>query len=152
MDWLKIRAGSHVLHWRESGDCGFDPATSFAEAASKATADGVASVIDANTIDWVAAPTVGPLTPLYIKLLHRDPKTGFYTRLIRAPKGWTDHCLAHHPCYAGALPLARRVVRRRHVSGRVGPAARATGLTVRRPRRRRSRPGSPARGRPRRAP
>ena len=102
MDWLKIREGSHVLHWREYGDCGFDPATSFAEAAWKAApgSDGAASVVDANALEWVAAPTVGPLTPLYIKLLHRDPKTGFYTGLIRAPKGWSDHRLAHHPWFA----------------------------------------------------
>jgi hypothetical protein len=108
MDWVKIREGSHVLHWREYGDCGFDPATNYAEAAAKGIA-GEASVVDSNAMEWVAAPTVGPLTPLYIKLLHRDPKTGFYTRLIRAPKGWTDHRLAHHPCYEEFYTLSGRM-------------------------------------------
>ncbi|MEV6299986.1 DUF4437 domain-containing protein [Actinoplanes sp. NPDC051861] len=93
MDWLKIREGAQVLHWREYGDCGFDPLTSVGDSPSEVT------VVDANTLSWTEAPSVGPLTPLYIKLLHRDPKTGFYTRLIRAKKGWTDHRLAHHPCY-----------------------------------------------------
>jgi hypothetical protein len=91
MDWIKIREGSRVLHWREYGDCGFDPQTSGPL--------GDVTVVDANQMEWTEAPSVGPLTPLYIKLLHRDPKTGFYTRLIRAKKGWTDHRLAHHPCY-----------------------------------------------------
>ncbi|GIF98694.1 DUF4437 domain-containing protein [Catellatospora citrea] len=94
MDWIKVREGSRVLHWREYGDCGFDP-----DARRWADAVGEVTVLDSNRMEWTEAPSVGPLTPLYIKLLHRDPKTGFYTRLIRAKKGWTDHRLAHHPCY-----------------------------------------------------
>jgi hypothetical protein len=95
MDWIKIREGSRILHWREYGDCGFDPLTTVKET----DASSEVTVVDASTMEWTEAPSVGPLTPLYIKLLHRDPKTGFYTRLIRAKKGWTDHRLAHHPCY-----------------------------------------------------
>ncbi|MFF5083766.1 DUF4437 domain-containing protein [Actinoplanes sp. NPDC000266] len=102
MDWLKVREGSRVLHWREYGDCGFDPD-------ARATEEGAATVVDAEKQEWVAAPTIGPLTPLYIKLLHRDPKTGFYTRLIRAPQGWTDHRLAHHPCYEEFYTLSGRM-------------------------------------------
>ncbi|GID90789.1 DUF4437 domain-containing protein [Amorphoplanes digitatis] len=109
MDWLKIHEGAHVLHWREYGDCGFDTAVNLGEAARKADAAGEVTVVDANAVEWVAAPTIGPLTPLYIKLLHRDPKTGFYTRLIRAPKGWSDHRLAHHPCYEEFYTLSGRM-------------------------------------------
>ncbi|MEV6342809.1 DUF4437 domain-containing protein [Actinoplanes sp. NPDC051851] len=105
MDWIKVREGSRILHWREYGDAGFDPLVSVKET----DAEGRATVIDANTMDWVEAPSVGPLTPLYIKLLHRDPKTGFYTRLIRAKKGWTDHRLAHHPCYEEFYTLGGRM-------------------------------------------
>ncbi|MET7396808.1 DUF4437 domain-containing protein [Dactylosporangium sp. NPDC005572] len=102
MDWIKVREGSHVLHWREYGDAGFDPD-------AQAREEGTVTVADPDAMPWVAAPTVGPLTPLYIKLLHRDPKTGFYTRLIRAPKGWSDHRLAHHPCYEEFYTLSGRM-------------------------------------------
>ncbi|MEU4562826.1 DUF4437 domain-containing protein [Actinoplanes sp. NPDC023936] len=105
MDWIKIREGSRILHWREYGDCGFDPLTSLRET----DAGSDVTVVDASTIEWTEAPSVGPLTPLYIKLLHRDPKTGFYTRLIRAKKGWTDHRLAHHPCYEEFYTLGGRM-------------------------------------------
>jgi hypothetical protein len=111
MDWLKVREGSRILHWREYGDAGFDPFVNLREASAKAapeSSEGV-TVVDANTMEWTEAPSVGPLTPLYIKLLHRDPKTGFYTRLIRAPQGWTDHRLAHHPCYEEFYTLAGRM-------------------------------------------
>ena len=40
-----------------------------------------------------------PVPGLYIKLLWRDPKTGFYTRLIKAKPGWREHPLAHHPVF-----------------------------------------------------
>ncbi|MET7962697.1 DUF4437 domain-containing protein [Micromonospora arida] len=101
MDWIKIREGSSVLHWREYGDCGFDVGKAQWSPASARweTAVGEVTVVDSNDMEWTAAPTVGPITPLYIKLLHRDPVTNFYTRLIRAHKGWSDHRLAHHPCY-----------------------------------------------------
>jgi hypothetical protein len=102
MDWIKIREGSHVLHWREYGDAGFDPD-------GPRRFEGSPSLIDPSKMEWVAAPTVGPLTPLYIKLLHRGPKTGFYTRLIRAPRGWSDHRLAHHPCYEEFYTLSGKM-------------------------------------------
>ncbi|MEV6968255.1 DUF4437 domain-containing protein [Hamadaea sp. NPDC051192] len=104
MDWIKVREGSRILHWREYGDCGFDP-----DAARHADAVGEVSVVDSQAMQWTAAPTVGPITPLYIKLLHRDPKTGFYTRLIHAEQGWTDHRLAHHPCYEEFYTLAGKM-------------------------------------------
>ncbi|MFI5427378.1 DUF4437 domain-containing protein [Aeromicrobium sp. UC242_57] len=37
--------------------------------------------------------------------MHRDEKTGFYTRLIKAKPGWVEHPLAHHPCSEEAYCL-----------------------------------------------
>ncbi|WP_406316025.1 DUF4437 domain-containing protein [Streptosporangium sp. NBC_01639] len=102
MDWVKVREGSRILHWREYGDAGFD-------VGGPRRAGGEPVIVDADRIEWTAAPTAGPLTPLYIKLLHRDPVTGFYTRLIRAPQGWTDHRLAHHPCYEEFYTLSGKM-------------------------------------------
>ena len=46
-----------------------------------------------------------PVPGLFIKLLYRDAKTGFYTRLIKAKPGWREHPLAHHPVYEEAFCL-----------------------------------------------
>ena len=46
-----------------------------------------------------------PVPGLFIKLLYRDPVTGFYTRLIKAKPGWREHPLAHHPVYEEAYCL-----------------------------------------------
>ena len=51
---------------------------------------------------WDAVPNPGPMPGLFIKYLHVDPVTGFYTRLVHAQEGWSDHRLAHHPCYEEA--------------------------------------------------
>ncbi|MFI6859698.1 DUF4437 domain-containing protein [Streptomyces sp. NPDC050421] len=104
MEAVSIDAGSRVLHWREYG-----PADFALDGERAAEADGEVTVRDPEDMEWVAAPTVGPISPLYIKLLHRDEKTGFYTRLILAPKGWTDHRLAHHPCYEEFYTLGGRM-------------------------------------------
>ena len=47
-------------------------------------------------------PTPARCPGLFIKYLHVDPVTGFYTRLVHAQEGWADHRLAHHPCYEEA--------------------------------------------------
>jgi hypothetical protein len=46
-----------------------------------------------------------PVPGLYIKMLFRDEKTGFYTRLIKAKPNWREHPLAHHPVYEEAYCL-----------------------------------------------
>jgi len=65
-------------------------------------------------MDWLTVELGSPMrfdlggTPqpgLFIKMLHRDEKTGFYTRLIKAQAGWKEHPLAHHPCYEEAYCL-----------------------------------------------
>ncbi|WP_328551460.1 MULTISPECIES: DUF4437 domain-containing protein [unclassified Streptomyces] len=104
MEELSAEAGSRVLHWREYGPSDFEPGgTRWPDASGDVTE------WDSGAMEWITAPTNGPLTPLYIKLLHRDEKTGFYTRLVLAPKGWTDHRLAHHPCYEEFYTLSGRM-------------------------------------------
>lgn len=97
---LRFTAGTRILHYREYGDAGFDPGR-----ASLADAKGDVTVLDTQAMEWQPVQTAGPAPGLFIKLLHRDPETGFYTRLIHAREGWTDHRLAHHPCYEEAYTL-----------------------------------------------
>ncbi|MBB3041549.1 hypothetical protein FHU40_001350 [Nocardioides soli] len=59
-------------------------------------------MIDSEAMNWDAVPNPGPMPGLFIKYLHVDPVTGFYTRLVHAQEGWSDHRLAHHPCYEEA--------------------------------------------------
>ncbi len=98
---ITFREGSRILHYREYGDAGFDPVDSPA-AARWADAREDVIVIDSGAMSWDAVPTAGPMPGLFIKYLHIDPLTGFYTRLVHAQEGWADHRLAHHPCYEEA--------------------------------------------------
>ncbi|ROO88501.1 uncharacterized protein DUF4437 [Actinocorallia herbida] len=95
---LVFAEGSKVLHYREYGDAGFDAG------AAKRWDDAREEVIvlDTEAMQWDAVPNAGPMPGLFIKYLHVDPVTGFYTRLVHAQEGWTDHRLAHHPCYEEA--------------------------------------------------
>ncbi len=61
--------------------------------------------IDTEAVQFDAVPNPGPMPGLFIKYLHVDPVTGFYTRLVHAAAGWTDHRLAHHPCYEEAYTV-----------------------------------------------
>jgi hypothetical protein len=100
-DWIKIREGTRLLHYREYGDAGFDPVDSL-DAPRWDGADEDVTIIDTEAMTWDAVPVAGPQPGLYIKYLHIDPKTGFYTRLVHAAAGWSDHRVAHHPCYEEA--------------------------------------------------
>ncbi|MGR6998925.1 DUF4437 domain-containing protein [Yinghuangia aomiensis] len=60
------------------------------------------TVHDSAAMDWLAVPNAGPMPGLFVKYLHIDPISGFYTRLVYAQEGWADHRLAHHPCYEEA--------------------------------------------------
>ena len=93
--------GSRILHYREYGDAGFDPVTS-TSAPRWADAHEDVIVIDTEAMNWDAVPVAGPMPGLFIKYLHVDPVTGFYTRLVHSQEGWADHRLAHHPCYEEA--------------------------------------------------
>jgi hypothetical protein len=97
---VSFTAGSLVLHFREYGQNGFE-----ATDTARADATHEATIVDSGNMEYDAVLTVGPPAGLYIKLLHRDPETGFYTRLIRGDDGWPEHRLAHHPCYEEAYCL-----------------------------------------------
>ncbi|WP_372728528.1 DUF4437 domain-containing protein [Nocardioides sp.] len=102
IDYLKITEGTRLLHYREFGGAGFDPVDSLAGASRWAEAREDVIVIDSEAMQWDAVPNPGPMPGLFIKYLHVDPVTGFYTRLVHAQEGWADHRLAHHPCYEEA--------------------------------------------------
>lgn len=100
-DAIRFAEGTRILHYREYGDAGFDPVDSLA-APRWADAREDVIVIDSEAMKWDAVPNPGPMPGLFIKYLHVDPVTGFYTRLVHAQEGWADHRLAHHPCYEEA--------------------------------------------------
>lgn len=102
VDYLKVAEGTKMLHYREYGDAGFDPVDSLAGAKRWDGAREDAIIIDSEAMKWDAVPNPGPMPGLFIKYLHVDPETGFYTRLVHAQEGWSDHRLAHHPCYEEA--------------------------------------------------
>ncbi|GAA1584920.1 hypothetical protein GCM10009678_79370 [Actinomadura kijaniata] len=108
---VSVTAGTEILLFREYGDWRFE--------LSDADRPGVRPdqrliVLDSAQMPWIDVKGGSPMrfdlggTPvpgLYIKLLHRDEKTGFYTRLIKAKPGWREEPLAHHPCSEEAYCL-----------------------------------------------
>lgn len=104
------KKGTVILHWREYGDWGFDLTEKdrdFVRPDQKLT-------VVSEDQPWLPVEEGSPMrfdlggTPvpgLYIKMLHRDELTGFYTRLIKAKPGWKEHPLAHHPVYEEAYCL-----------------------------------------------
>ncbi len=100
-DWIKFSEGTRILHYREYGDAGFDQVDSL-QAPRRPGAREEVILLDTEQMRWDAVPNSGPMPGLFIKYLHVDPVTGFYTRLVYAEQGWSDHRLAHHPCYEEA--------------------------------------------------
>jgi uncharacterized protein DUF4437 len=94
-------SGTRILLYREYGDWGYEVADRNADFASEPEL----IVIDTEAMDWLDVDKPGPKPGLMIKMLHRNPATGFYTRLIWAKPGWDDHRLAHHPCYEEAYTI-----------------------------------------------
>lgn len=108
---LSATAGTEVLFFREFGDWHFDPADADTESVRP---DQQLVIRHSAQEDWIPVEIGSPMrfdlggTPvpgLFIKMLHRDEKTGFYTRLIKAKAGWREHPLAHHPVYEEAYCL-----------------------------------------------
>jgi quercetin dioxygenase-like cupin family protein len=110
---ISVSRGTEVLLFREYADWGFSP-----DGVADSAADDAGLVVrDSESMDWydVIDPENGspmdferggtPVPGLFIKLLYRDPETGFYTRLIKAKPGWREHPLAHHPVYEEAFCL-----------------------------------------------
>lgn len=112
---LEVKAGTEVLLFREYGDWQFTPAD--ADAPDKHELSEFV-LVDTEAMDWyeVTDPDHGspmnferggtPVPGLYIKLMYRNPVTGFYTRLIKAKPGWREHPLAHHPVFEESYTLA----------------------------------------------
>lgn len=101
MPWVKAKEGTKILLYREYGDWGFDVAEKDADFARERL-----TVVDTEAMEWLAVDKPGPKPGLFIKMLHQDPETGFYSRLIWAKAGWDDHRLAHHPVYEEAYTIS----------------------------------------------
>jgi hypothetical protein len=101
-DAVRFAEGTRILHYREYGDAGFDPVDSLAAPRWARAAREDVTVHDSAGMEWIAVPNAGPMPGLFVKYLHIDPVSGFYTRLVYAQEGWADHRLAHHPCYEEA--------------------------------------------------
>ena len=110
---ISVARGTRILLFREYADWQFEVDGSVDEDAG----DEGLTVHDSKAMPWfdVEDPENGspmdferggtPVPGLFIKLLYRDPLTGFYTRLIKAKPGWREHPLAHHPVYEEAYCL-----------------------------------------------
>ncbi len=103
-DTITFREGTRILHYREFGDAGFDSVESVSAPRWKQARDEV-TILGSEAMRWDAVPNPGPMPGMFIKYLHVDPQTGFYSRLVHAQEGWADHRLAHHPCYEEAYTL-----------------------------------------------
>ncbi|WP_306355790.1 MULTISPECIES: DUF4437 domain-containing protein [unclassified Nocardia] len=108
---ISVTAGTEILLFREQGDWRFDLADADRDFVRP---DQTLVVLNSAEMPWIDVKDGSPMrfdlggTPvpgLYIKLLHRDEKTGFYTRLIKAKPGWREEPLAHHPCSEEAYCL-----------------------------------------------
>lgn len=102
---IAARAGTRILHWRERGDAGFD-VTDHIDSGCR---HDQLTVLDSASMEWQQAPMAGLTAPLFIKLLHHDEATNFYTRLFWATAGWTEERLLYHDCFEEAYTLRGRM-------------------------------------------
>lgn len=105
MPAVTAEEGTKILLYREYGDWGFEP-----HDRSRPGAKESLTVLDTHATEWQDVQIAGPPVGLMIKMLHRNPETGFYSRLIWAKPGWTDHRLAHHPVYEEAYTLGGQMI------------------------------------------
>ncbi|WP_101759326.1 DUF4437 domain-containing protein [Oceanicoccus sp. KOV_DT_Chl] len=111
---IEVKAGTEILLFREYGDWVFAPGN---QHGSDKAEHAELTIKHSNAMEWydVVDPDNGspmnferggtPVPGLFIKLLYRNPDTGFYTRLIKAKAGWVEHPLAHHPVFEEAYLL-----------------------------------------------
>lgn len=107
-DSLQFAEGTQICLYREYGDAGFDEVDSLLAPRWPDAREDVI-VIDTEAMKFDAVPNAGPQPGLFIKYLHVDPVTGFYSRIVHAQEGWTDHRLAHHPCYEEAYTIGGKM-------------------------------------------
>jgi len=98
---MQAKEGTKILLFREYGDWAFEQTDRNADWASEPEP----TVLDTEAMEWIDVDKPGPKPGLMIKMLHRNPDSGFYSRLIWAKPGWDDHRLAHHPCYEEAYTI-----------------------------------------------
>ena len=111
---ITVTQGTQILLFREYGTWEFTPSD---QHAPDKPDHAELVVMSTSRMEWydVEDPNNGspmnfdrggtPVPGLFIKLLYRDPETGFYTRLIKAKPGWKEHPLAHHPVFEEAYML-----------------------------------------------
>ncbi|WP_040796352.1 DUF4437 domain-containing protein [Nocardia higoensis] len=108
---VEVAEGTEILLFREGAAWQFEPSDSSRDTVRP---DQKLIVLNTSEMPWIDVKDGSPMrfdlggTPvpgLYIKLLHRDVTTGFYTRLIKAKPGWREVPLAHHPCSEEAYCL-----------------------------------------------
>ncbi|MCA1832298.1 MAG: DUF4437 domain-containing protein [Actinobacteria bacterium] len=102
---ISAKKGTRILLYREFGDWGFEPSSANADWAREKLI-----ILDTEAMEWLAVDKPGPKPGLFIKMLHRNEETGFYSRLIWAAPGWDDHRLAHHPCYEEAFTISGSMI------------------------------------------
>jgi hypothetical protein len=98
--------GARIVYFTEGDPMAWTPVSSPGPALS----EGI-TWHNTNIMPWedifVAGPNVTETgAKLKIKLLHMDPRTKAYTRLILAEKGWYDHRFAHHPVVEEAYTIS----------------------------------------------
>lgn len=111
---VSAKAGTEILLFREYGDWQFTPSEQDDNPSPNNNKIVIKRVDEMEWYDVIDPENGSPMnferggTPvpgLFIKLLYRDPETGFYTRLIKAKPGWVEHPLAHHPVFEEAYML-----------------------------------------------
>lgn len=111
---INVKAGTEILLFREYGDWTFTPGIEHGadkhkdlEFTVKHSEEmewfDVEDAVNGSPMDFERGGT--PVPGLFIKLLYRNPVTGFYTRLIKAKPNWHEHPLAHHPVFEEAYTL-----------------------------------------------
>ena len=108
---LTVAAGTEVLYFRDYGDWGFEITDRSRDGIA---ADAEITITHSGDMEWIPVEIGSPMrfdlggTPvpgLFIKMLWRNPDTGFYSRLIKTAPGWREEPLAHHPVMEEAYCL-----------------------------------------------
>lgn len=118
LDSMEVAAGTEVLIFREYGDFGFSPSDKnwsdeVREGGNTVSeAPGTLTLAESAKLGWTPNIYEGDSQRfLHLKMLYRDPSPqddhtkGFVTFLGFAPPSWSDHKLAHHPCFEEAYCL-----------------------------------------------